>query len=744
MDMTLDAVAFFAEHAARALVHGRHSDAWSTAGAVFNDACPYGMPMVEYARKSIAQAHRAGANDARRILETLAPYRIVDAVIDGALGDVTDAERVVLVRARAVERRRAPARAQPLSRRPGAGSVVLAQRVALSTFTNHLARQILDDDAPRVSRALEALGLPAVSVAARAGRRQFIDHDRVERALARLGRRREGPEGRALESLGAFDTFAQAEDHEVFVPAGFTADALCVTPRSASAAAAAFSSCKRAAAEADLVLTNHALVLTDCRFRGGVLGIGATIRTVIFDEADALPEVARSVADERIGLDLVADTAAASGAGASEACRELVQLCALETARGVPRLLARCAASDAIVERVRRIRVAIETAAAADDDAAEDAALLAARLGLFLDSAHGDTSAVAAIAPGETPALAVVHRAPVRLLRHVFDTTQAAFLVSATLAVPAARPSPNALLRALGIGPGAREPGRINAAGWADLQPARYGEMDFRFADRSVPAPIRHVDGAPVSDPGHLDYVAQAIDAARRSGRVLVLCTSYRLAGELAARGRDAIVHAHGTRLASRLDAFRTDPNAVLLTPAAWTGLSLTGLVDHVVIPRIPFRPPSVEDEARRRFLAELGFAPSSIESLIARDRAGAARRTLAQGIGRGIRGPREHCTVWLLDPRFPLPKSMTRVIGGPDQGLAAGHLAFIHCIPARFRSGPSPAIDRGRIWPLAPDDSGSPPTTDETPAPTGRPRRNRARRRRPDRTPAARARTGS
>ena len=277
------------------------------------------------------------------------------------------------------------------------------------------------------------------------------------------------------------------------------------------------------------MITNHALVLTDCRYRGGVLGIGGTVDTVLFDEADALPEAARSVADECIGLDYVAHIAATSDAAASEACRELARLCAHETTRGAPRLLAHCAGRAAIVERVRQIRVAFETAAGADDDAAEEAALLAARLRTFLECADGGTvatvatAAIAAIAPGETPALAVVHHAPVRLLRYVFDTTQAAFLVSATLAAPGARSSPNDLLRALGIGPGTRAPARLNAPGWADLQPRRYGEMDFRFADRSVPAPIRHLDGVPVSDPGHLDYVAQAIEAARKSGRVLVL-----------------------------------------------------------------------------------------------------------------------------------------------------------------------------------------------------------------------------
>ena len=198
--------------------------------------------------------------------------------------------------------------------------------------------------------------------------------------------------------------------------------------------------------------------------------------------------------------------------------------------------------------------------AASDDESAEEAALLAARLRLFLESAQGADHTVAAIAPGESPALVAVHRAPVRLLRRVFDTTDTTFLVSATLAAPAARSSPNDLLRALGIGPGASRPRRVNGAGWADLQPRRYGEMHFRFADRAVPAPIRYVDDVPVSDPMYLDYVAGAIEAARTNGRALVLCTSYGLADALAERVRDAILHLRGTRLGSWLDAFRADP----------------------------------------------------------------------------------------------------------------------------------------------------------------------------------------
>ena len=571
---------------------------------------------------------------------------------------------------------------------------VRAHRATLSTSTNHLARQILDDDAPRVSRALEALGYLPVAVATRAGRRQFIDHDRVDRARERLG---DGPTGSALDALHAFATFAEAEDHGVFVPPGFTSDALSVTLRTRPQAGAAFAACRHAAAEADLVLTNHALVLTDCRLHGRMLGPPG--EAILFDEADALPEVARSVADDRIDLAFVASVAEAIGADACDPLEALARLCEEQIRRGSHRLLAHCPRRDDLLALVGQIREALERAAPPDDDAAEETGLLGARLAYF-EACAGSGRAIAAVAAGATPALAVVHREPVRLLRRLVQRTQAAFFVSATLAAPAARPSPNDLLRALGIAPGMRTPARINFAGWADLEPRRYGRMRFRFADRSVPGPFESGRDPPVSHREHLDYVARALAEARKTGRVLVLCTSYALVDELAERVRSPVVHVRGTRLASHFDAFRSEPDAVLLTPAAWSGVSLPGIVDHVVIPRIPFRPDDVRDEARRDFLTRLGLPPRAATRLVASARHADARRKLAQGIGRGIRGPDESCTVWLLDPRFPLPASMARAIGGPGQGPAVPHLELIHCIPARFRTGRRTAVDEGEIWP--------------------------------------------
>ena len=577
---------------------------------------------------------------------------------------------------------------------------VPANRALLSTWTNHLTRQIEGDDAPRVSRALEALGYPRVSVAVRAGRRQFVDHDRVERALdGRPGDRGAG-DATALEALLRFPTFIEAEHHGVFVPPGLAADALCLTPRSTPEAASAFAACRLAAAAADVVITNHALVLTDCRLRGRVLGAPGVGQTLVFDEADALPDAARSIADEGIDLTLARDVNDALGADARGPLDALERLLAHQTRSGRHRLLANSARREDILALVARIGDALARAAPSDEDVAEEAENLLARLAHF-DACARSGDAIAAIAAGPTPGLAVVHREPVRVLRRLIEMTPATFFVSATLGVPQARPNPNEFLRTLGIGPGTRGHAAVRFAAWANLEPRRHGEMQFRFADRSTPGPFKPGCEPPEAHPAHLDYVARAITEARASGRVLVLCTSYDLVEELAARVTEPVVQARGARLASCIDAFRDRADAVLLTPAAWTGISLTGLVEHVLIPRIPFRPDEVRDEARRTFLATLGLPQRDAARIVARDRHAHARRKLAQGIGRGIRGPRERCTVWLLDPRFPLPAAMARAIGGPGQGRATPCIEFIHCIPARFRTGRRPAVATATIHPL-------------------------------------------
>ena len=123
-----DPIAFFAEHAARHLARDAPREPFAAAGAVFNRAYPYAMPMAEYARKTLRQARAArGAHRTER-LASLARYAIVDAVIAGESGDATPGERETLRALRhTLHGDQAPPRCPP-PKRPAVGSVVVARR----------------------------------------------------------------------------------------------------------------------------------------------------------------------------------------------------------------------------------------------------------------------------------------------------------------------------------------------------------------------------------------------------------------------------------------------------------------------------------------------------------------------------------------------------------------------------------------------------------------------------------------
>ena len=70
---------------------------------------------------------------------------------------------------------------------------------------------------------------------------------------------------------------------------------------------------------------------------------------------------------------------------------------------------------------------------------------------------------------------------------------------------------------------------------------------------------------------------------------------------------------------------------------------------------------------------------------LFARNRADTMRK-LNQGLGRGIRTETDQVTVWIADPRFPLPAA---VVMDPrrmlTQGPASRNIDLTNIIPPRF-----------------------------------------------------------
>jgi Rad3-related DNA helicase len=232
------------------------------------------------------------------------------------------------------------------------------------------------------------------------------------------------------------------------------------------------------------------------------------------------------------------------------------------------------------------------------------------------------------------------------------------------------------------------------------VSPARFGTMGFRLASRATPLPF---EDAETPNPAFFDTAAGMVRQAAQAGRTLVLCASYADVEQLAPRlSKEALLHRRGQRLAALVERFKADPQAVLVTPGAWAGLDLPGLVEQVVILRLPLgRPDPLRQAVLAMALARRGMAEADARNILAAEARGDAMRRLTQGMGRGIRGPEDRCTVWIADPRFPLPASIvTDLRRGLTQGPAEAWKDFAKAIPLRFRqpAGRS-AYDRARLF---------------------------------------------
>ena len=190
------------------------------------------------------------------------------------------------------------------------------------------------------------------------------------------------------------------------------------------------------------------------------------------------------------------------------------------------------------------------------------------------------------------------------------------------------------------------------------IEPRDHGTLSFFLADRSLV----------VDTDAWLTYCADAITEATsiRERNVLVLTTSFELTEKLATLLPIATAQRRGQQLNSVLKGFS---GGVLITPGAWEGVDLNIAWDDIVIPRIPY--PQAEDVLDLPFL--------SLQDT--------AIRRLTQGMARGLRRPEQHSTVWILDPRFPVPFEKVNQ-GTMTQGAAAHHLRLTGAIPKRFREG--------------------------------------------------------
>ena len=239
--------------------------------------------------------------------------------------------------------------------------------------------------------------------------------------------------------------------------------------------------------------------------------------------------------------------------------------------------------------------------------------------------------------------------------------------------------------------------------------PRRFGRLRFVLPDPAVHVPAAEADGdeydpEQASDPGWLGYAAEGVAAAAaEGGRTLVLAPSFRDTAAACERLRGLcdqrlIEHRRGEKLADALTAFRADPGAILVSPAAWEGVNLPGLLAQLVILRLPFAPLDTADrQALLDALVSKGLEPEKAAGVLFRAALFNAQRRLRQGIGRAIRSATDDVTLWILDPRFPVPIEVAK-----REGIAAdarrSMAGFELCIPERFRPGMRATLPAARL----------------------------------------------
>ena len=146
------------------------------------------------------------------------------------------------------------------------------------------------------------------------------------------------------------------------------------------------------------------------------------------------------------------------------------------------------------------------------------------------------------------------------------------------------------------------------------VEPERHGELSVETPLGSEPAEIIGLAEKPC----------------------LVAVPSRELAQELGAQLPAAVVKGPGETTAEA--ARRVAPDGILISDYAWAGLDTALRWRSIVVPRIPFAPPTVLDE--------------KIESRYLESRNTAVRR-MRQVAGRGLTTPDARCTLYIMDARY-------------------------------------------------------------------------------------------
>jgi ATP-dependent DNA helicase DinG len=518
------------------------------------------------------------------------------------------------------------------------------QRVIVATATKALQEQMLHKDVPIAAAAVGR----DVDVQVLKGRANYLCRRQLSGFQPFL--LPDGRDGRAWEAMnGWLDTTETGDRAELEIePSAALWGELSVGPdRCSGRRCAFFSSCfaevaRGRAAEADLVIVNHALYFAHL---ASGLNVLPEHDAVIFDEAHRLEESAASWLGGRVSRQALRRVAH----DVERACRDAQRALPARELDRVERTGERLLRAVAPASGRKRLR----------EVPAEPALVLLDALGDLATALHGQTEDLDALSrralalageveaclePGGTERVVwsepdALAWAPVdvsgELRERLWDEGPTAILVSATLTTG---DDASFVRRRLGV-----DRAREAIVG----SPYDFPEQALIYVPRAMPDPRSE---------GFTDRAAEEIVSllGLSQGRALVLTSSYRAldAYRDRVRGRvpyDVLVQGEAPR-ERLLERFRADVDSVLIaTSTFWQGVDVPGeSLSLLVIDKLPFSAPGDPlHEARCEAVEQNGgdwFRDYALPM---------AMLQLRQGFGRLIRGHEDRGVVAILDPRL-------------------------------------------------------------------------------------------
>jgi ATP-dependent DNA helicase DinG len=530
-------------------------------------------------------------------------------------------------------------------------ALVSGKRVVVATATKALQEQLLTKDVPAAAAALGR----EVRVAVLKGRQNYLCRKSIGSIDQLGGLFRTTEDAPAYERLHEWIETTETGDRaelpfeprttlwaELSVGADRCAGRRCPLVGSCFAEAA-----RHRAAQAELVIANHALYFADVALRARTEGAGVLPDhdAVVFDEAHRLEEAAASWFGGRVTLarlrQLVRDVERycreqdrrPPARALAEVEREGAELiAAFDPGSGRRRLTA--ADEDGLIRRGSLLAAALarlsdELAGGGEDADALARRSLAAAADVEACLALDDPDRVSWTEPG---ALAWAPVDVSGILREaLWDDGPTAILVSATL-------EPRFLRRRLGLD----EPQELVLPSPFDFREQALLYVPARFPEPRAPGYYARL----------ADEVAALCNLSR--GRALVLTSSYRALDELVERTHGRLpfpILVQGEAPRERLlERFRADVASVLFATATfWQGVDVAGeSLSLLVVDKLPFAAPGDPlVEARCERIAREGgdwFVDYALPAAVLQ---------LRQGFGRLIRGHGDEGVVAILDPRL-------------------------------------------------------------------------------------------